>query len=307
MGTDRIVAVKHLQLKVKSATVLTEAAMLIRAQGNPNIVRFHGVWCNPTASEKAANDKQWFILMDYFCKGDLYDRVVNGKRMLEKDAIPKLHNVLSAIVFLHGRGIFHRDVKPENLLIGASKKLVLTDFGISCLVTDKDELKKPIGTVGYAAPEMLAGEATGFQGDEFGAGIVLYFMLSKSTPFLAPTPEIIIKKTKAGKINLEYGCFDHLNIECRSLILGLICKDVDCRMKAQDVLATVYMQRSFLKTSTVPADLQYAETARRSQDLSRCQELSRWVEQRTQGQLPLLRHRQDAEILMRPPDRKSVV
>ncbi|CAJ1438546.1 unnamed protein product [Effrenium voratum] len=104
-------------------------------------------------------------------------------------------------------------------------RVVLADFGIACFVNETDELKRTVGTVGYAAPEMLAGKTTGFEGDEFGAGIVLYFMLSKSTPFLAPTPSMTMEKTMEGKVNLEYGCFDHISENCRSMILGLICKE----------------------------------------------------------------------------------
>ncbi|CAK9010490.1 Phosphoenolpyruvate carboxylase kinase 1 (AtPPCK1) [Durusdinium trenchii] len=163
--------------------------MLRAGQGHPNIVRFHGLWADSTPSEQSKGGKQWYMVMDYF-KCDLF---------------------LAFLLLLQ-------------VLKLAFLTEVLTDFGIACLVTEQEELKRVVGTVGYAAPEMLAGTATSFEADEFGAGIVLYFMLSKSTPFLAPTTAKTIEKTMEGKVNLRYGCFDHISEHCRTMIYGLICK-----------------------------------------------------------------------------------
>lgn len=252
LRSNRIAAVKSLLPKVHTEAVLQEAEMLMKAQGHPHIIQFYGLWAEPTRIETRGG-KQWFLITDYYNKGDLYDRVVEGRRMMEPDCIRMLQNILAAISFLHSREIFHRDVKPENLLLDGGKRLVLADFGISCLVTDKQELKKTVGTTGYASPEMLAGEATGFEGDEFGAGIVFYFMFSKSTPFLAPTPALTIEKMNIGVVNLNYSCFDHMSKESRGIMLGLICKDVKARLKAENVLADAYMQRMSMMTATAPA------------------------------------------------------
>lgn len=252
LRSNRIAAVKSLLPKVHPDAVLQEAEMLMKAQGHPHIVQFYGLWAEPTKLETRGG-KQWFLITDYYNKGDLYDRVVEGRRMMESDCIRMLQNILAAIAFLHSRDIFHRDVKPENLLLDGGKHLVLADFGISCLVTDSQELKKTVGTTGYASPEMLAGEATGFEGDEFGAGIVFYFMFSKSTPFLAPTPALTIEKMNMGLVNLNYSCFDHMSKESRAIMLGLICKDVKARLKAENVLADAYMQRMSMVTATAPA------------------------------------------------------
>mmetsp|Transcript_85166 Transcript_85166/g.153389 ORF Transcript_85166/g.153389 Transcript_85166/m.153389 type:complete len:604 (+) Transcript_85166:75-1886(+) len=242
--TEKIVAVKVLTKQVSNTVIFNEVDMLLRAQGHPNIVRYYGLWAEKKGSDqdKVEGTYQWSMVLDYFSKGDLYDRVAEGRRMLEQDCIPIVHNILSALVHLHKLGIFHRDVKPENMLMDTPKRIVLTDFGISCLASKAEELAKTVGTVGYASPEMLAGKATGFEGDDFGAGIVLYFMLSKSTPFQAPTPALSAQRTHAGKVNLDYACFDHISLDCRKLVLGFVCKDIETRLKAGNVLKTDYMR-----------------------------------------------------------------
>lgn len=247
--TDKIVAVKNLKLQVNPVSIFKEADMLRAGQGHPNIVRFLGLWADPTTLESKSG-LQWYMVMDYF-KGDLYDRIVESRRLREKECVPILHNILSAIVFLHNRQIFHRDIKPENLLMDTAARVVLTDFGIACLVTDRAELKRTVGTVGYAAPEMLAGESTGPEGDEFGAGIVLYFMLSKSTPFIAPTHQKTIEKTMEGKVNLNYGCFDHISENCRKMIHRLVCKDVKARIRADEALRQPYLMSRASMTEPV--------------------------------------------------------
>eukprot|EP00930_Biecheleria_cincta_P002577 TRINITY_DN103585_c0_g1_i1.p1 TRINITY_DN103585_c0_g1~~TRINITY_DN103585_c0_g1_i1.p1 ORF type:complete len:541 (+),score=105.68 TRINITY_DN103585_c0_g1_i1:110-1732(+) len=308
LRSNRIAAVKSLLPKVHPDAVLQEAEMLIKAQGHPHIVQFYGLWAEPTTSEKAKGGKQWFLITDYYNKGDLYDRVVDGRRMMEPDCIRMLQNILAAIVHLHARSIFHRDVKPENLLLDGGKRLVLADFGISCLVTDKQELKKTVGTTGYASPEMLAGEATGFEGDEFGAGIVLYFMFSKSTPFLAPTPALTIEKMNIGVVNLNYACFDHISKDCRKIMLGLICKDVKARLKAHDVLADAFMQKMSMTTATAPNLEPYAhklksKASEQSGDLMAVPNFT----SPTVNQLPVLqRYQQAAEAAESERSRRRV-
>eukprot|EP00931_Biecheleriopsis_adriatica_P052772 TRINITY_DN30767_c0_g1_i1.p1 TRINITY_DN30767_c0_g1~~TRINITY_DN30767_c0_g1_i1.p1 ORF type:complete len:594 (-),score=141.02 TRINITY_DN30767_c0_g1_i1:195-1925(-) len=252
--TDRTVAVKCMRLQANVKSLFNEVEMLMLSQQHPNIVQFYGLWADPVDAENCQCGFKWYIVMDHF-NGDLYDRVAEGRRVVEKECIPILHNVLTAITFLHGRGIFHRDIKPENMLLDMSSRIVLTDFGIACLVSNEVELKKTVGTVGYAAPEMLAGKAAGYQGDEFGAGVVLYFLLSKSTPFLAPTSALTIENTMACQVNLNYGCFDNISADCRKLILGFCQKDVATRLKAEDVLKSEYMRtyRGALTSPELPS------------------------------------------------------
>ncbi|CAE7306392.1 CPK1 [Symbiodinium natans] len=288
--SEKIVAVKSLKLQVDPLVIFNEVAMLRAAQGHPNIVRFRGLWADPTNAEQSKGGRQWYMVMDYF-KGDLYDRIVEGRRLREKECVPILHSVLSSIAFLHKRQIFHRDIKPENLLIETAAKVVLTDFGIACLVTDESELKRKVGTVGYASPEMLAGTATGFEGDEFGAGIVLYFMLSKSTPFLAPTPAMTVEKTFQGKVNMAYQCFDHISESCRSMINGLVCKDVSARVRAHEALNTTFLAtRASLTEPVLDCSVMMKPKGSNHSILFSIAEKSDKQGSTTQGNLPAMRN-----------------
>jgi serine/threonine protein kinase len=231
---------------VKQTAIDSEIRMLAAAQGSPFVVKFQSAFYD--VSTKSGN-KTWSIVFESY-PGDLYDRVSVGKRMMENDCMPLAHNLFSAISFLHGRNIFHRDIKPENLLMTKSGGVVLTDFGIATYLEDLEKSTER-GTIGYAAPEMLSGKATGFEGDNFGAGVVVYFMLSKSTPFLAPSPALMIEKTKLCQVNLSYRCFEQVTQDCRDLISGLIRFHPHERLTMNEALANKAVCRNV--TTTEPS------------------------------------------------------
>jgi len=90
-----------------------------------------------------------------------------------------------ALEHIHRTGMVHRDVKPSNVLIGDDGRVVLGDFGV---VKDPGALEKTavgivVGTLSYAAPEQLNGDAVGPRTDLFGLGATLYFLLTQTRPF----------------------------------------------------------------------------------------------------------------------------
>ena len=90
-----------------------------------------------------------------------------------------------ALEHIHSIGLVHRDVKPSNVLISEADRVVLGDFGV---VKDPDALDKTavgvvVGTLAYAAPEQIQGEAVDARTDLFGLGATLYFVLTQRRPF----------------------------------------------------------------------------------------------------------------------------
>eukprot|EP00434_Breviolum_minutum_P032717 symbB.v1.2.028934.t1/scaffold3116.1/size63253/2 len=144
------------------------------------------------------------------------------------------------------------DCPPKAEANGRHKGVVLTDFGIATLVTNQAELQRPVGTIGYASPEMLKGEATSYEGDAFGVGIVLYFMLSKSTPFLAPTNKLMVEMTEACKVKMKYSCFEHISDDCRNMILQFLKKDVKERLSVEQALMSRIIRKTYV-TATEPS------------------------------------------------------
>ena len=142
-------------------------------------------------------DGPWsFIVMEYVRGPDLQVRVGERGR-LDADAAVRLgRDVAGALSAAHRRGILHRDVKPQNVLLDPDGRARLTDFGSAKLdgqlgVTGSGTLA---GTLAYTAPEVLAGRRGDARADVYALGLTLYYALTgelpdRPSPHLPPTPD----------------------------------------------------------------------------------------------------------------------
>ncbi len=134
--------------------------------------------------------------MEYVRGPDLQVRVGERGR-LDADAAVRLgRDVAGALSAAHRRGILHRDVKPQNVLLDPDGRARLTDFGSAKLdgqlgVTGSGTLA---GTLAYTAPEVLAGRRGDARADVYALGLTLYYALTgelpdRPSPHLPPTPD----------------------------------------------------------------------------------------------------------------------
>lgn len=126
----------------------------------------------------------------------LAERLATTPRLEPAEAARLAHEVAQALAAAHSRGVVHRDVKPENILLDADGHAIVTDFGIS-LVTGRESDRTPgmaIGTPQYLSPEQALGEEVDGRADVYSLGVVLYEMLAGRLPFTATTTAGILAK-----------------------------------------------------------------------------------------------------------------
>jgi serine/threonine-protein kinase len=144
-----------------------------------------------------ARDGLLYYSMPYVEGQSLRERIALDGPLPVPEAAGILHDLASALAYAHARGVIHRDVKPDNILLSGGHA-VLADFGIAralAQATHADRLTgagSELGTPGYMAPEQLAGDPTvDARADVYALGVVGYEMLAGRTPFTGPTPHAI--------------------------------------------------------------------------------------------------------------------
>jgi protein kinase-like protein len=158
---------------------LRREVQAVRQLSHPNIVAVYDV----------VDDGPWsFVVMEYVAGPDLAVRV-RQRGPLDADAAARLgREITAALAAAHRRGILHRDVKPQNILLAPDGRARLTDFGSARLAGQETvtETGGLVGTVAYAAPEQLAGGRGDARADEYALGVTLYYALTGELPARFP-------------------------------------------------------------------------------------------------------------------------
>ena len=143
-----------------------------------------------------------YYVMAYVEGEDLFERLQRERRLPLEDALQITHDVASALGYAHNRGVLHRDVKPENILLAGGRALV-ADFGLARAIgADYTKLTKTgeiVGTVEYMSPEQLR-EAPDLdqRADVYSLGCLLYEMLTGEPPYTGPSlKELVIRILRA--------------------------------------------------------------------------------------------------------------
>ena len=172
-----------------------EAHNLAQLQ-HPNIVRFYGL---------EEDDLKAFILMEYIEGPTLREEIRRaGSGGMSQERIQSvMKDVCSALHYAHAKGLVHCDIKSGNILIDASGKAYLTDFGIARGMDMATSTMVGIGTPAYTAPELIKGQDPTPQTDIYALGIVLYEMLTGGErPFTGE--RATITGTTADKVRWEH-------------------------------------------------------------------------------------------------------
>jgi serine/threonine-protein kinase len=189
---DRPVAIKTLPLHLAGSPAVRERflreARTAAHLSHPSIVPIY------RADEIAG---QVFFVMGYVDGESLAQRIQARGRPPFAETIAQLRDVALALGYAHARGVIHRDVKAENILIDhATGRALVTDFGIARLVEAEAKhltaTGQVLGTVHYMSPEQVAGDPIDGRSDVYALGVVAFLALSGRFPFDSDTPSAIL-------------------------------------------------------------------------------------------------------------------
>ncbi len=179
---DRIVAVKILKEEFgKNEDFLRRfqnESKAIAVLSHPNIVKVYDV---------SFGDMLQYIVMEYIDGVTLKEYIEQQGSLSWKDAIHFTIQILKGLQHAHDKGIVHRDIKPQNIMLCRDGTIKVTDFGIARFARSehKTMTDKAIGSVHYISPEQARGEPTDEKADMYSVGVMLYEMLTGQLPFQA--------------------------------------------------------------------------------------------------------------------------
>ncbi len=143
---------------------------------HPNIVKVYDV---------SFGDIIQYIVMEYIDGITLKEFIERQGSLRWKDAVYFTIQILKALQHAHDKGIVHRDVKPQNIMVLSDGSIKVADFGIARFARNEQRTvtDKAIGSVHYISPEQARGEKTNEKTDIYSVGVILYEMLTGSLPF----------------------------------------------------------------------------------------------------------------------------
>jgi eukaryotic-like serine/threonine-protein kinase len=149
------------------------------ALNHPNVVQIY--------DQGRAEDGRYYIAMEHVPGGSLEDLILRRGPLGPSEAARLASQVAQALHAAHRRGIVHRDIKPQNVLLDEAGNAKVADFGIALAVsrTSTSGTNLLFGTPCYMSPEQAMGERVGPESDLYSLGVVLYEMLTGTVPFTA--------------------------------------------------------------------------------------------------------------------------
>jgi len=173
------------------------------------------------------DDKSLYFVMDFINGGELFHHLRREKKFSEDRTRFYTCEIVSALTYLHTRGIIYRDLKPENVLLGRDGHIVVTDFGLAKEgLHDNERTETRAGTPEYLAPEVIKGEKYTKSVDWWAVGILVYEMLTGSPPFIDTDIQKLFQKVTGGEIKFP----DNISADAVDFVSQLLTRDPGKRL-----------------------------------------------------------------------------
>src|SRR5947209_3716483 len=189
--------------------------------------------------------------MDFAPHGTLRQRHPKGTFLPLPTVISYVKQVADALQCAHDEKLIHRDVKPENMLLGRRNEVLLSDFGIALIAqsTRSQSKQEVIGTVTYMAPEQIQGKPRPAS-DQYSLGIVVYEWLSGDRPFRGSFTEIATQHLLVSPPPLREK-LPTIALTIEQAVMRALAKDPQQRFRSVQAFAAAFEQ-AYLSAQQVP-------------------------------------------------------
>jgi fused len=235
-GTGQIVAMKFIVKKGKNEKELknlrSEIEILTKLN-HPHIIMLF---------DSFETDSDFVVVMEY-AQGELYDILEDDKQLPAKEVQKIAKQLIQALNYLHSNRIIHRDMKPQNILIGQNGAVKLADFGFARSMSYNTIVLTSIkGTPLYMAPELVQERAYDNRVDLWSLGCILYELYYGKPPFYTNNLFALIKKIVCEPVKFDNKADDPISPEFKNFLSGLLTKSASSRLNWPDLLNHPFVQ-----------------------------------------------------------------
>ncbi|KAJ0240092.1 Protein kinase domain-containing protein [Hirschfeldia incana] len=236
-GEDVAIKVIDKEKIVKSglADHIKREISILRRVRHPYIVHLNEVMATKT---------KIYIVMEYVRGGDLLGKVTKG-RLRQGVARSYFQQLISSVAFCHSRGVYHRDLKLENLLLDDEGNLKVSDFGLSIV---SEQLRQDgicqtfCGTPAYLAPEVLTMKGyDAAKADVWSCGVILFVLMAGYLPFEDKNIMVMYKKIHKGK----FRCPKWFSPELTRLMNRILDTNPDTRITISEIMKHRWFKKGF--------------------------------------------------------------
>src|SRR5437899_1367888 len=185
LNQQAAIKVLHAHLTGSEAEHFQQEAQTVATLVHPGIIRVF---------DYDVQEDVPFLVMDYASNGTLRRRYPKGRLVPLPVIVSSVKQVADALQYAHDQKFIHRDVKPENMLLGRRQEVLLSDFGIATIAHSTSSLSTSAegtsGTLAYMAPEQIERHARPGR-DQYALGVVVYEWLCGERPFGGSVSELI--------------------------------------------------------------------------------------------------------------------
>ena len=244
---DRFVALKvlhpHLQRTTEARARFAREAKSVARLRHPHILEIYDY------SGEASDET--YIAAELLTGPTLKDFVLQHKELPPEVAACISVQLADALGEAHAKGIIHRDVKPENVLIHEERCVKLTDFGIAHMVDTHTftATGQILGSPGHMAPEQVEGGTCDARSDVFSLGTVLYFCATGRLPFVGRNPHHLLKLLLGGEYPDPLRLRPVIGADLAEIINKALSRDPDDRYQTAGELAAAL--REFLREMAI--------------------------------------------------------
>ncbi|KAG2726690.1 hypothetical protein I3760_01G125400 [Carya illinoinensis] len=238
--TGQSFAVKILEktkiINLKITDQIKREIATLKLLKHPNVVRLHEVLASKT---------KIYMVLEYVTGGELFDRIASKGRLKENVGRKVFQQLIDAVSYCHTKGVFHRDLKLENVLIDARGNIKISDFGLSALpqhLRGDGLLHTTCGSPNYIAPEILANRGyDGATSDIWSCGVILYVILTGQLPFDDRNLAVLYQKIFKGDTQIP----TWLSPGAQKLIRRILDPNPLTRITTEDIKADEWFKQGY--------------------------------------------------------------